>query len=80
MNSSDIVEHFLKVLNEDNIRKELNCVYQPVINKVTDKVMPYIYLALIFILINFILLILIFALLFQIKLPKISNLFYKLKS
>lgn len=80
MNSSEIVEHFLKVLNEDNIRKELNCVYQPVINKVTDKVMPYIYLALIFILINFILLILIFALLFQIKLPKISNLFYKLKS
>ena len=42
MNSSEIVEHFLKVLNEDNIRKELNCVYQPVINKVTDKVMPYI--------------------------------------
>jgi len=80
MNSSEIVEHFLKVLNEDNIRKELNCVYQPVINKVTDKVMPYIYLALIFILINFVLLILIFALLFQIKLPKISNLFYKLKS
>ena len=80
MNSSDIVEHFLKVLNEDNIRKELNCVYQPVINKVTDKVMLYIYLALISILINFILLILIFALLFQIKLPKISNLFYKLKS
>lgn len=80
MNSSEIVQHFLKVLNEDNIRKELNCVYQPVINKVTDKVMPYIYLALIFILINFILLILIFALLFQIKLPKISNLFYKLKS
>ena len=80
MNSSEIVEHFLKVLNEDNIRKELNCVYQPVINKVTDKVMPYIYLALIFFLINFVLLILIFALLFQIKLPKISNLFYKLKS
>lgn len=79
MNSSEIVQHFLKVLNEDNIRKELNCVYQPVINKVTDKVMPYIYLALIFILINFILLILIFALLFQIKLPKITNLFYKLK-
>ena len=75
MNSSEIVEHFLKILNEDNIQKELNCVYQPVINKVTDKVMPYIYLALIFILINFILLILIFALLFQIKLPKISNLF-----
>ena len=80
MNSSEIVEHFLKILNEDNIQKELNCVYQPVINKVTDKVMPYIYLALIFILINFILLILIFALLFQIKLPKISNLFYKLKT
>tara|TARA_Y100000590_G_C14940677_1_gene721119 strand:+ start:65 stop:301 length:237 start_codon:yes stop_codon:yes gene_type:complete len=78
MDSSEIIEFFLKVINEDKVKNELKLIYTPVTDKIIGHIMPYVYLALIFILINFILLLLIFTLLFQIKLPKFTNLFYKL--
>ena len=78
MDSSEIIEFFLKVINEDKVKNELKLIYTPVTDKIICHIMPYVYLALIFILINFILLLLIFTLLFQIKLPKFTNLFYKL--
>ena len=80
MNESSITNFCIKMLNDENVKREVKNIYSPVINTIIQHIMPYIYFGLIIILINFILLILIFALLVQNKLPKFSNLFYKLKS
>lgn len=78
--NSEIINFCLKMLNEETVKQEIKNIYTPAVNTIIQHIMPYIYIALIVILINFILLILILSLLVQNKLPKFSNLFYKLKS
>ena len=80
MNESSITNFCIKMLSDENVKREVKNIYSPAINTIIQHIMPYIYFALIIILINFILLILILSLHFQNKLPKFSNLFYKLKS
>ena len=78
MINNELIASCLKILNEDNVKEELKNIYTPLINTIMQYLMPYIYLGLVFILINFILLILIFTLLIQNKLPRFTKLFYKL--
>jgi hypothetical protein len=80
MNESSITNFCIKMLSDENVKREVKNIYTPAVNTLIQHIMPYIYIALIVILINFILLILILSLLVQNKLPKFSNLFYKLKS
>ena len=80
MNESSITNFCIKILNDENVKREVKNIYTPAVNTIIQRIMPYIYFALIIILVNFILLILILSLLVQNKLPKFSNLFYKLKS
>ena len=80
MNESSITNFCIKMLNDENVKREVKNIYSPAENTIIQHIMPYIYFGLIIILINFIILILILALLVQNKLPKFSNLFYKLKS
>lgn len=80
MNESSITNFCIKMLNDENVKREVKNIYSPAVNTIIQHIMPYIYFGLIIILINFIILILILALLVQNKLPKFSNLFYKLKS
>lgn len=77
--SRDIIKTCINLLNEENIKNELKEIYTPVITLVIDKLMPYIYLALIFLLLNFLIIIMIFFLLVRSKMPSFSNIFYKLK-
>ena len=79
MITNELITSCLKVLNEENVKQEIRHIYTPLLNTVLQYLMPYIYLALIFILINFILLLLIFTLLIQNRLPKFSNIFYRVK-
>ena len=76
---NEIIDMCLKLINEENVQHELKKIYTPIVNSILQVIMPYIYLAIIFIIINFILLLLIFCLLFQNKIPKLRNLFYKVK-
>ena len=78
MINNELIASCLKILNEENVKEELKNIYTPLINTILQYLMPYIYLGLVFILINFILLILIFTLLIQNKLPRFTKLFYKL--
>ena len=77
--SRDIIKTCINLLNEENIKNELKEIYTPVITLVIDKLMPYIYLALIFLLLNFLIIIMIFFLLVRSKMPSFSNIYYKLK-
>jgi hypothetical protein len=79
MITNELITSCLKILNEENVKQELCHIYTPLLNTVLQYLMPYIYLALIFILINFILLLLIFTMLLQNRLPKFSNIFYRVK-
>lgn len=80
MNESSIANFCIKILSDENVKREVKNIYSPAITTIIQHAMPYIYFGLIVILINFILLILILSLLVQNKLPKFSNIFYKLKS
>ena len=77
--TNDIIKMCINLLNEEDIKTELKEIYTPVISVVLDKLMPYIYLALIFLLINFLLILMIFFLLVKNKIPSFSNIFYKLR-
>lgn len=77
--TSEIIKICINLLNEESVKAELKEIYTPVITVVLDKLMPYIYLALIFLLLNFLLILMIFFLLVKSKMPSFSNIFYKLR-
>jgi len=77
--TSEIIKTCINLLNEENVKNELKGIYTPVITLVIDKLMPYIYLAIIFLLLNFLVIIMIFFLLVRSKIPSFSNIFYKIK-
>ncbi len=77
--TTDIIKMCINLLNEDDVKTELKEIYTPVITVVLDKLMPYIYLAIIFLIINFLLILMIFFLLVRSKMPSFSNIFYKLR-
>ena len=77
--TSDIIKLCINLLNEEPVKAELKQIYTPVITVVLDKLMPYIYLALIFLLLNFLLILMIFFLLVRTKIPSFSNIFYRLR-
>ena len=77
--TSEIIKTCINLLNEENVKNELKTIYTPVITLVIDKLMPYIYLALIFLLLNFLIIIMIFFLLVRSKIPSFSNIFYKIR-
>jgi len=77
--SNEFIKMCLNILNEDRVKNELKEIYTPVIATIIDKLLPYIYLALIFLLINFLLILMIFFLLVRSKIPSFSNIFYKLR-
>ena len=79
MITNELITSCLNILNEENVKQELRNIYTPLLNTILQYLMPYIYLALIFILINFILLLLIFTMIIQHRLPKFSNIFYRVK-
>ena len=65
MNESSITNFCIKMLSDENVKREVKNIYSPAINTIIQHIMPYIYFALIIILINFILLILILLYLFK---------------
>ena len=77
--SHEFIKMGISLLNEEQVKSQLKEIYTPVINVILDKLMPYIYLALIFLLINFLLILMIFFLLVKHKIPSFSNIFYKFR-
>ena len=73
MSSVSLIKTCLNILNEDNIKEELKNIYTPVIAILIQQLMPYMYLALIIILINFLLLLFIIMLLVKRRLPYFTS-------
>lgn len=78
MKNNEVVELCMNILNEEGVKSQMKEIYTPIINTIMQIVMPYIYLAIIFIILNFILMLMIFSVLIQNKVPKLKNLFYRI--
>tara|TARA_A100001015_G_scaffold295039_1_gene373508 strand:- start:3426 stop:3662 length:237 start_codon:yes stop_codon:yes gene_type:complete len=78
MKNNEVVELCMNILNEEGVKAQMKEIYTPIINTIMQIVMPYIYLAIIFIILNFILMLMIFSVLIQNKVPKLKNLFYRI--
>lgn len=67
MNKDTIIQKCITILRRDDVKQELNQLFIPIMDVILDKIQPYIYISLLFVLISFILHLGIFFLLFKNK-------------
>ena len=60
-----LLENCVKVLEQNNIKEEINILFRPLINLILIEIYPYVYICMIFIIICFLLILGIFIILIR---------------
>jgi len=67
MNKDTIIQKCINILHRDDVKQELNQLFVPIMDIILERIHPYIYISLIFVLISFLLHLGIFFLLLKNK-------------
>lgn len=62
---SSILQNCMKILEQKNMKEEINILFRPVIDLILIEIYPYIYISFIFIIISFLLILGIFIILLR---------------
>jgi hypothetical protein len=68
MNKDTIIQQCVNILKREDVKHELNLLITPIMEVILERLNPYIYISLIFVIISFLLHLGIFSLLFRNKL------------
>jgi len=68
MNKDTIIQQCVNILKREDVKHELNLLLTPIMEVILERLNPYIYISLIFVIISFLLHLGIFSLLFRNKL------------